>query len=153
MPQLKGSVTPSVAAAAPMNEIKPDLIAAWKREQGLAQAKAAADRVMAAMRKGTPLATALAAEKKPFPTPDKVAMNRQQLAGGFLGAPVHRRIVDHGAPRLEQLVHHGGQQLVSVAAGLDIEPAIRAEANHRQRFAGGWNVSGEHVPFSWVTGR
>ena len=63
-----------------MNEIKPDLIAAWKREQGLAQAKAAADRVMAAMRKGTPLATALAAEKKPFPTPDKVAMNRQQLA-------------------------------------------------------------------------
>jgi len=68
------------AAAAPMNEIKPDLIAAWKREQGLAQAKAAADRVMAAIRKGTPLATALAAEKKPFPTPDKVAMNRQQLA-------------------------------------------------------------------------
>jgi len=72
------AITPS--APAPMNEIKPDLIVAWKRDQGLASAKAAADRVLAAMRKGTPLAAALAAEKKAFPTPDTIAMNRQQLA-------------------------------------------------------------------------
>ena len=72
------ATTPS--AAAPMNEIKPALIAGWKREQGLALAKAAADRVLAAIRKGTPVATALASEKKSFPAPDNVTMNREQLA-------------------------------------------------------------------------
>ena len=78
------------SAAAPMADIKPDLIAAWKREQGLAGAKAAADRVIAAMRKGTPVAAALAAEKKAFPTPDTVTMNRDQLAqlGGRVPTPL-----------------------------------------------------------------
>lgn len=81
-------ITPS--AAAPMAEIKPELAAAWKRSQGLAQAKAAADRVLAAVGKGTPVATALAAEKKSFPTPDTITMNRQQLAqmGGRVPGPV-----------------------------------------------------------------
>lgn len=81
-------ITPS--AAAPMNEIKPELVAAWKRSQGLALAKAAADRVLAAVRKGTPVATAMAAEKKSFPPPDTIAMNRQQLAqmGGRVPGPL-----------------------------------------------------------------
>ena len=70
-------ITPS--APAPLADIKTDLTGAWKRDQGLARAKAAADRVLAAIRKGTPVATALAAEKKSFPAPDNITMNRQQL--------------------------------------------------------------------------
>lgn len=67
------------SAAAPMNEIKDTLAAAWKREQGLTKAKEAADRVIAAMRKGDAAAKAMAAEKKPFPMPDRITMNRAQL--------------------------------------------------------------------------
>ncbi|MDD3799175.1 MAG: peptidylprolyl isomerase, partial [Novosphingobium sp.] len=71
-------ITPS--AAAPLAEIKDTLAAAWKRDQGLGKAKEAADRVVAAIRKGTPVAKAMTAEKKPFPAPDHITMNRQQLA-------------------------------------------------------------------------
>ncbi|OCC23208.1 peptidylprolyl isomerase [Croceicoccus estronivorus] len=70
-------ITPS--AAAPLDEIKDTLNAAWKRDQGLAKAKEAADRVLAAMRKGTSAAKAMAAEKKSFPTPDRISLNREQL--------------------------------------------------------------------------
>ena len=70
-------ITPS--AAAPLSEIKETVAAAWKRSQGLANAKQAADRVMEKVRKGTGMTEALAEEKKPFPRPDSISMNREQL--------------------------------------------------------------------------
>jgi len=68
------------SAAAPLAEIRTDLTAAWKRSVGAVAAKAAADRVVARVAKGQPLAAALAAEKVALPTPDKIDLTRDQLA-------------------------------------------------------------------------
>ena len=56
------------------------MIAAWRRDQGASAAKAAADRILARVAKGSTLAAALAAESKPLPAVRAISMNREQLA-------------------------------------------------------------------------
>ncbi|ALE16517.1 Peptidyl-prolyl cis-trans isomerase PpiD [Altererythrobacter epoxidivorans] len=70
-------VTPS--ATAPMDEIKDRLVAAWRLSEGSRLAKAASDRIIAAVRKGTSLAEAMQAEKVALPPVDQIDLNRQQL--------------------------------------------------------------------------
>lgn len=70
-------ITPS--AAAPLAEIRADVVAAWKRSVGAAAAKAAADRILARVAKGEALSAALAAEKVPLPAADRVDMTREEL--------------------------------------------------------------------------
>ena len=70
----------TTSAVAPMGEIREELIAAWKRDEGAKVAKAAADRVMARVAKGTPLLAALQAEKIALPAPMPVNLTREQLA-------------------------------------------------------------------------
>lgn len=70
-------ITPS--APAPLSEIKDAIKAAWVRSEGSAAAKEAAGRVLAKLEKGTSLATALAAEKKPLPRPDNVNLGLEDL--------------------------------------------------------------------------
>lgn len=71
------NITPS--APAPLSEIKGEVAEAWALSEGSKAARAAADRVLAKVRKGTPLTEAMAAEKKPLPRPDNVNLGLDDL--------------------------------------------------------------------------
>jgi peptidyl-prolyl cis-trans isomerase D len=71
-------ITPS--AAAPLAEIREEAVAGWRREVGAIAAKAAADRIVARVAKGSALGAAIAAEKRALPPVDGVNMSRAQLA-------------------------------------------------------------------------
>ena len=68
------------SAPAPLAEIREDVIASWMLDQGAAAAKAAAAKIVALVRKGTPLAQALSSVGVALPPVQSVNMNRQQLA-------------------------------------------------------------------------
>jgi peptidyl-prolyl cis-trans isomerase D len=72
------SITPS--AAAPLAEIRDEVIADWRRSEGAKAAKAAAQRIMDRISKGQDLAAALAAEKVTLPPPDHIDLGRDELA-------------------------------------------------------------------------
>ena len=74
-------ITPS--ATAPLAEIRNDVIAAWRRDQGAKAARAAADRILARVGRGRSLAAAVAEEDRPLPAPQDLALNREEL--GRLG--------------------------------------------------------------------
>lgn len=67
------------AAAAPLAEIKDIVARDFAMNSGSAQAKAAADKVLAAVAKGTPLADAIKALGLAIPAPQTVDMSREQL--------------------------------------------------------------------------
>lgn len=69
----------TASATAPLAEIRGDVIAAWRQDEGAKAAKAAADRIMARVQKGTPIAAAVAAEEKAVPAPEPVNLNREEL--------------------------------------------------------------------------
>ncbi|MGX7952594.1 SurA N-terminal domain-containing protein [Tsuneonella sp. HG249] len=71
-------ITPS--AAAPLTEIRDDVIAGWRREVGSKAAKAAAGRILARIAKGQTLTAATAAENRALPAIDQVNMTRGELA-------------------------------------------------------------------------
>ncbi len=73
-----GTVTP--AAPAPIAEIKQVLTTAWRMEEGAKAAKAAADRVLKLVQRGTSMDAALAAEKVQLPPAQKIDMNRAELS-------------------------------------------------------------------------
>jgi peptidyl-prolyl cis-trans isomerase D len=70
-------ITP--AAPAPLAEIKAGVAQELMLEKGQIAAKAAADRVLAAMKAGTDLATAVGQLDKPLPAVDRIDMGREQL--------------------------------------------------------------------------
>ena len=70
-------ITPS--AVAPLQDIRDDVTNAWRLAEGSKRAKAAADRVIAKLGKGTSLGNALSAEKVTLPRPQTVSMSRQEL--------------------------------------------------------------------------
>jgi len=72
------NITPS--ATAPLAEIRDDVIAAWRRDEGAKAARAAADRILARVTQGRSLAQAVAAETRSLPTPQNLDLNREQLA-------------------------------------------------------------------------
>lgn len=67
------------AAPPPLSEVKNDITKAWALDQGSKKAKAAADKVVAAVNSGTDLRKALADLKVRLPAPQKVSGTRQQL--------------------------------------------------------------------------
>lgn len=71
-------ITPS--AAAPIAEIRADVMADYALSKGSAAAKAAAEKVRAAAGKGSDLAAATAALGVPLPPVQKIEFNRQQFA-------------------------------------------------------------------------
>ncbi len=73
----------TASATAPLAEIRDRVAADWKRDEGAKGAKAAADRIMARLAKGTSFADAVAAEKRALPAPQSVNFNREEL--GRLG--------------------------------------------------------------------
>ena len=70
-------ITPS--AAAPLAEIEDRVKLDWRRAQGNAKARAAADKVLAALDKGTSMSDALKAQGIERVQVDTIDMNRQQL--------------------------------------------------------------------------
>jgi peptidyl-prolyl cis-trans isomerase D len=69
----------AASAPAPLAEIKQDVAAALLLDRGAAAAKAAADKLLAEARKGTPLAQAAAALKLPIPPVNAIDMGREEL--------------------------------------------------------------------------
>lgn len=67
------------SAPAPLAEIKSDVERDWALSKGSEAAKAAADRVIARIAKGTPLAKAMAEEKRPLPPPDSLNLGLDDL--------------------------------------------------------------------------
>ena len=72
------AITPS--ATAPLAQIRDDVTAAWRLDEGAKAARAAADRVMARVAQGRSLAAAVAAENRPLPETGNLDLNREQLA-------------------------------------------------------------------------
>jgi peptidyl-prolyl cis-trans isomerase D len=70
----------TAAAPAPLKDIRDRVTAEAILAEGDKGAKLAAERIVAQLRKGVPLEKALAAEKRPLPAPQRVSMNRDQLA-------------------------------------------------------------------------
>jgi len=72
--------TITASATAPLAEIRNDVTTMWRRDEGAKAAKAAADRIEARVKQGTPLAAAVAAENRPLPPPETINLTREQLA-------------------------------------------------------------------------
>ena len=70
-------VVPS--AAAPLADIRDDVVLAWRREQGMAEAGAAAARVVERIEGGATFAEAVAAEEGNLPAPETLRLNRREL--------------------------------------------------------------------------
>src|SRR5690606_18703247 len=68
------------SAIAPLTEIRQQVIADWRLDQGAKAARAAADRILARVSRGTALAAAVAAERATLPAPQSVNLNREQIA-------------------------------------------------------------------------
>ncbi|RXZ66059.1 peptidylprolyl isomerase [Pelagerythrobacter rhizovicinus] len=81
-------ITPS--AAAPLAEIRDDVIAGWRQAQGAEAARAAADRVLKRVRGGATLASAIGEEEQDLPSIEQIDLTREQLAAlqGRFPAPI-----------------------------------------------------------------
>lgn len=80
-------ITPS--AVAPLNEIREQLVAAWRQDEGMKAARAATERVLARIDGGTSLAAALAAENKALPAPQTLNLSRAEIEqSGQITRPV-----------------------------------------------------------------
>lgn len=71
-------ITPS--AVAPLAEIRGDVVTAWRTAEGARAARAAADRVLAKVSRGSTIAAAIAAERPGLPAPDAINLSREELA-------------------------------------------------------------------------
>ncbi|MEW4447919.1 peptidyl-prolyl cis-trans isomerase [Qipengyuania sp. JC766] len=70
------------SAAAPLSEIRDQVVADWKLSRGLAEARKAADRIITRLGRGSDLAAALREEDRSLPQIENVDLNREQLARG-----------------------------------------------------------------------
>ncbi|QZH74691.1 MAG: peptidyl-prolyl cis-trans isomerase [Erythrobacter sp.] len=68
------------SATAPLAEIRPQLVARWKRDRGMAAAGQAAERVRERVEGGMSLADALREEDVALPAPQALSINRRALA-------------------------------------------------------------------------
>lgn len=71
-------ITPS--APAPLAEIRDDVTTAWRRDEGMERAGAAASRILKRVEDGSTLAAAVAAETEQLPAPQTVTLSRRELA-------------------------------------------------------------------------
>lgn len=73
------------ASAPPLAQVRAGAIEGWKRSEGAKLAKAAANRIAAKVRAGTPLAAAMAAENKPGFEREVIDLERRQLLASRAG--------------------------------------------------------------------
>ncbi len=80
-------VTPS--AIAPLADIREQVVAAWRRDEGMKAAGAAAERVLARIEAGSTLAAAVAAERVSLPAPQSLTLARAAVEqSGQITRPV-----------------------------------------------------------------
>ncbi|OYX63462.1 MAG: hypothetical protein B7Y89_05975 [Novosphingobium sp. 32-60-15] len=70
----------TVSSPAPLDRIRDVVARDWGLDQGSAKAKAAADKILAALNKGTPIGEAVKQAGVALPAPQPVEMARQQLS-------------------------------------------------------------------------
>ncbi|MBA4355075.1 MAG: hypothetical protein C0409_10315, partial [Novosphingobium sp.] len=70
----------TAATPAPLDRIKDAVSRDWALDQGSTKARAAADKILAALNKGTPLADEIKLAGAALPAPQPVDMGRQQLS-------------------------------------------------------------------------
>jgi len=68
------------SATAPLAEIREEVTALWRLDQGARAARQAADRIEARLARGSTLAAAVAAEERALPAPETINLTREQLA-------------------------------------------------------------------------
>ncbi len=68
------------SAAAPLDEIRDQVVLAWRRDQGMIAARDAAARILDRVNEGSTLAEAVAAEDVDLPSPEPLRINRRELA-------------------------------------------------------------------------
>ena len=73
------------SAAAPLDDIRDQVVTRWRITEGSAGARAAADRILARLAEGEDLAAAVAEEDVRVPGVDRIDFNRQQLTQAFRG--------------------------------------------------------------------
>jgi len=73
-----GGVTPS--AIAPLADIRQEVEAAWRRDQGFAAAQQASVRIARRVAQGQNLAQAMRAEQVALPSPDRVDLGREEIS-------------------------------------------------------------------------
>lgn len=80
----------TASAPAPLAEIRDDVVAAWRLDQGAEAARAAADRIQKRVEGGATLAAAVAAEEQALPGVEAIDLTREQLAAmqGRFPAPI-----------------------------------------------------------------
>lgn len=77
----------TASAPAPLAEVRADVAVMLALERGAGGAKAAADTVLAAAKRGTDIAAAIAALGKPLPPVQRIAMGREQLTAAQQQVP------------------------------------------------------------------
>lgn len=80
----------TASAPAPLAQIRDDVVAAWRLDQGAKAARGAADRIMKRVEGGATLAAAVAEEEQALPGVEQVDLTREQLAAmqGRFPAPI-----------------------------------------------------------------
>ncbi len=70
----------TLSAAAPLAEIRDNVVTAWRLSEGSKAARAAADRVIERLENDTDLAVALSAERPTLPPTENISLSREELA-------------------------------------------------------------------------
>lgn len=68
------------SAVAPLADIRDDVVALWRRDEGAKAARAAADAILARLGRRGSLAEAVAAQRASLPAPQAINLNREELA-------------------------------------------------------------------------
>ena len=110
------------SAAAPLGEIRGDVLAAFMLERGALAAKAAGDTVLAATKRGTDLAAAIAALGAGIAPPQPVAMGREQLTAMGQQIPAPLQLLFSMAKGTTKLLPVPGNRGWFVVALKDIVP-------------------------------
>lgn len=108
-------ITPS--AAAPIAEIRPQVMADLLLQKGAAAARAGAEKVRAATAKGTDIGAAVAALGVPAPPVQRIAMSREQIAQqGQVPPPLGLMFaMAQGTAKVLAAPRNGGWYIVSLA--------------------------------------
>ncbi|MCL6251941.1 SurA N-terminal domain-containing protein [Altererythrobacter sp. KTW20L] len=69
----------TASAVAPLAEIRDQVVTAWRRDEGMKAAGAAAERILARIDAGSTLAQAVAAEQVSLPAPAALVLNRAEV--------------------------------------------------------------------------
>ena len=117
----------TASASAPLAEIRDDVAAAWRRDQGLAAARKASSRVMRGVAQGQTLAEAMRAEDVELPAPDQVDLSRQEISQQGQVPPVLALLFSMAEGTVKRLEAPAGTGWFVVALNDIVTPELEAE--------------------------